>query len=66
MDARIGNQVGLELVEVDIESSVEPERGGDRGHDLGDESVEVGVGRSLDVQILSTNVVDCLTMIFSC
>ena len=47
MDPRVGNQVGLELIEVNIESPVKPEAGRDGGDDLGNESVEVGVGRSL-------------------
>ena len=46
VDTRIGNEVGLELIEVNIESPVKPEAGRDGGDDLGYESVEVGVGRS--------------------
>ena len=33
----IGHQVGLELIEVDVEGSVEPQGGGDGGHDLADQ-----------------------------
>ena len=47
MDPGVGHQVGLELVEVHVESSVEPEAGRDRRDDLCNEPVEVGVGRSL-------------------
>ena len=48
VDTRIGNKIGLELVEVHVESPVEPEAGRDGGDDLCYESVEVGVGRSLN------------------
>ena len=33
MDARIGHQVSLELVQVDIEGTIEAERCGDRRND---------------------------------
>ena len=49
VDAGVGHQVGLELRQVDVQGSVEAQRGGDGGHDLADESVEVGVGGALDV-----------------
>ena len=48
VDTRIGNKIGLELVEVHVESSVEPEASRDRRDDLCNEPVEVGVGRSLN------------------
>merc|ERR1719153_2167665 len=62
VDPGIGNQVCLELVQVHIESSIEPERGRDRGHDLTDQSVQVGVGWSLDVEITTADVVDGLVI----
>merc|ERR1712083_861316 len=58
MDPGVGNQICLELGKIHIESSVEPEGGGDGGDDLTDESVEVGVGRSLDVQVTAADVID--------
>jgi len=58
VDPWVGDQVGLELGEIDVESTVEPERGGDGGDDLTDEPVEVGVGWSLDVEVPSADVVD--------
>lgn len=33
MDARVGDEIGLELVEVDIERAIEAEGSRDRGHD---------------------------------
>lgn len=58
MDSGEGNQVGLELVQVDVEGSVESEGGGDGGYDLGDEPVEVGVAGRLDTKVSSADFVD--------
>ena len=54
VDPRVGNQVGLELIEVNIEGSVKPETGRDGGDDLSYEAVEVGVGRSFHRQVILT------------
>ncbi len=52
------DQVGLELVEVDVEGTVESQRGGDRRDDVSDQPVEVLVGRLSDVEISLADVVD--------
>ena len=44
VDPRVGHQVRLKLVEVDVERPVEPERCSDGGEDLGNEPVQVRVG----------------------
>jgi hypothetical protein len=62
VDTGVGDQVGLELSDVHIEGTVEPEGGGEGGDDLGDESVEVGVGGSLDVEVSPADVVDGLVV----
>jgi len=62
MDSWIGHQVGLELVQVDIESSVKSEGSSDGGYHLSDEPVQVGVARSLNVQVSSADVVDSLVV----
>ena len=62
VDARVRHQIGLELGEIDVERAVESQRGGDRGHDLTDQSVQVGVGWSLDVQVAAADVVDGLVV----
>merc|ERR1719326_1710051 len=51
------NQVGLELVEVDVQLSIETEGGGHGGDRLGDELVDVLVGRAGDGQALLADVV---------
>ena len=58
VDSGVGDQVGLELGKIDVESTIESQRGGDGGDDLTDEPVEVGVGWSLDVEVPSADVVD--------
>jgi len=58
VDTWVWHEVGLELGEVNVEGTVESERGGDRGHNLGNQPVEVGVGWSLNVEVSSADVVD--------
>merc|ERR1719192_3236749 len=60
MDPWVGHQVGLELGQIHVESSIESQRGGDRGDNLADQTIEVGVGGSVNVQITTANVVDSL------
>ena len=56
--SRVGDEVRLELGEVDVDGAVEAQRRGDRGDDLADEAVQVRVGRPLDVEVPTTDVVD--------
>ena len=58
VDSRVWHQVGLELSQVNVQSTVESERRGDRRDDLTNEPVQVGVGGSLDVQVPSADVID--------
>merc|ERR1712018_226074 len=60
VDPGVGHQAGLELSQIDVESTIEPQGGGDGGHDLADQPVEVGVGGTLDVQVTTADVVDGL------
>ena len=53
-------QVCLELIEVHIEGPVKPEAGRDGGDDLGYQSVQVGVGRSLNSQVVVAQIVNGL------
>ena len=62
VDARVRHQVGLELGQVDVESAVEAQRRRDRADDLSDQPVQVGVRRSLDVEVTATDVVDRLVV----
>ena len=58
MDTWVGHQVGLELGQVDVQGTIETQRSGDGGHDLADETVEVGVGGTLDVEVAPADIVD--------
>ena len=60
MDTRVRYQVSLELSQINVEGTIESKRSGDGGDDLSDESVQVSVGRSLDVQVTSADVIDGL------
>ena len=60
MDSWVWHQVGLELSNIDIEGTVESEGGSQRGDNLGNESVQVGVGWSLDIEVSSADIIDGL------
>merc|ERR1719481_2103234 len=66
MDAGVGNQIGLKLVEVDVESTIKSQGGGNRADDLGDQSVKVGVGGPLDIKVSAADIVDCLVVHHEC
>ena len=62
MDAGVRDQVGLELVQIDVQGAVEAQRRGDGRDDLGDQAVEVLVARPGNVQIPAADVVDGLVV----
>ena len=62
MNSWVGYQIRLELSQVHIQGSVEPQGGSDGGHNLANQPVEVGVGWPLNVQVTSADVVDGLVV----
>jgi hypothetical protein len=58
MDTRVRYQVSLELSQINVEGTIESERSGDGRNNLSDESVQVGVGRSLNIHVTSADVID--------
>jgi hypothetical protein len=58
MDSWIWYQVSLELGNIDVEGTIESEGSGQRGDNLGNESVQVGVSWSLDIEISSADIID--------
>jgi len=58
MDSWVWHQVGLELGNIDVKGTIESEGGSKGGDNLRDESVEVGVSGSLNVEGSSTDIVD--------
>ena len=62
MNPGVGHQVGLELCQIDVQGTVKSERSSDGGDNLSDQSVQVGVGWPLNVQVSAANVVDGLVV----
>ena len=60
VNAGEGDQVGLELVQVDVQGAVESEGSSNGRNNLGDQTVEVGEARGADSQVLLANVIDGL------
>jgi hypothetical protein len=48
----------LELSDINVQGTIESQRGSQGGNDLGNESVQVGVGGSFDIELSAANVVD--------
>lgn len=62
VDARVGHEVGLELVEIDVEGTVEAQRRRNGADDLCNQAVEVLVAGARDVQVAAADVVDGLVV----
>ena len=62
MNPWIGNQVGLKFIQVNVEGSIKPQRGGNWGDDLGNQPVQVGVGGSVHCQIEFAQFIDGLVV----
>lgn len=56
------NKVGLELVQIDIESAVKSQRRSNRADNLSNEAVEMVKRRTGDVEISPANIIDCLVV----
>jgi hypothetical protein len=57
VNARVRHQVGLELVQIDIERSVKAKTGGDGADDLGNQAVEMLVAGTRDVKVAMADVI---------
>jgi len=62
VDTGVGDQVGLELGDIDVKGTIETEGGGQGGDNLSDESVQVGVGGALNVEVAAADVIDGLVV----
>lgn len=62
VDSGVGDQVGLELVEIDVEGTIESERGGNGADNLSNQAVEVVIRGSGDVEVTTANIVDSLVI----
>jgi len=54
----VWDQVGLELGQVDVESTIESEGSGDGRDDLSNKPIQVGVSRPFNIQIPSADIID--------
>jgi hypothetical protein len=66
VNTRVWDQVGLELVQVDVESSVKTQTGGDGADNLGNQAVEMLVVRTRDVQAATADIVDSFVVDKEC
>lgn len=62
----VRDQVGLELVEVDVERAVEAERRSDGADNLSNQAVKVLVGGTRDAEVAAANIVDGLVVDEEC
>jgi len=62
VDTGVGDQVGLELSDIDVEGTIESEGGSEGGDHLGNKSVQVGVSGSLDIEVTAADIVDGLVV----
>jgi len=60
VDTRVRDEIGLELGQIDIEGTIKAERSSEGRNDLSNETVEVGVGRALNVEVATANIIDGL------
>ena len=60
VNARVWDEVRLQLGEVDVERSVKAQRRRDGADALGNQAVQVGVRRTLDVEVAAADVIDGL------
>merc|ERR1712032_117935 len=62
VNTRVRHQVGLELGDVHVQSAIETQGRRQRGRDLRDDAVQVGVRRALDVEATAAHIVDGLVV----
>jgi len=62
VDTGVGDEVGLELGNINVEGTIETEGSGQGGDNLGDEAVQVGVGGALDIEVAAADIVDGLVV----
>jgi hypothetical protein len=58
VDSRERNQVSLEFVDINVQRSFKSQRSSDRGDGLSDDTIQVAVGWSFDIELLLAHVVD--------
>ena len=62
VDTRERNQISLEFGQVDVEGTIETKTGSDGADDLGDQTVQVLIAGTGDVQVAAADIVDSLVV----
>jgi len=62
VDTRMRHKVNLELVDIHVKRALEAERGSQRGNNLRDETVQVGVRGTSNVEVLAADVIESLVI----
>jgi hypothetical protein len=62
VNTRVGHQVGLKLRKIDVEGTIKTKRCSQRRHNLGNKTVQVGVSRTLNVEVATAYVVKGLVI----
>lgn len=62
VNTRVGHQVGLEFVQIDVEGTIETEGRRNGADDLGDQAVEVLVAGAGNVEVATADIVDSLVI----
>jgi len=65
MDSWIWHQVSLELCDIDVKGTIESKGSSEGGDNLGNESVQVGVGWSLDIEVSSADIIDGFVIMYA-
>jgi len=58
VNSGVGDEVGLEFSDINVQGSIESEGGSKGGDNLSNKSVKVGVSGSFNIQLSSANIVD--------
>ena len=62
MDSWVWDQVSLEFGDIDVKGTIESKGGSEGGDNLSDESVQVSIGWSLNVEVSSRDIIDGLVI----
>lgn len=60
VNSRIWHKVGLEFSQIDIQCAIETKRGSDGRHYLPDQTIEIHIRRSFNIQVYPTQIIDGL------
>ena len=62
MNPGVWHQIGLELVEVNIKSTIKTQRGSNGRDNLTNQTIQIGVSWPFNIQITTTDIVNSLVV----